>query len=154
MSKKEDVLNALQAALEEYFGEDGEWAGAQVLVGKREQVLPEAVPPGGYVVLFDGDPGEEDVANGFHDVGPYYYSHTAEIRIYVEGIDPDARNAAFDALAGGVGAVLDADKTLGGLAEGLRYGAPAPNTEYIFGGEDVKTAKILPVIDYLSPTRI
>jgi len=115
-SKTEQVLEALWAGLETV-------PGAKV---ERNAVVPERIPAGGLVVLRDGDPGEPDTALG--GFGNTYYSHAIEVEVYVEQGD-----AAFDALLGEIGTVLDADPTLGGLAFGMTYGRPDVDAEGVAG---------------------
>ena len=82
----------------------------------RGEVLPERVPAAGLLILRDGDPGEPAVT-----LSPlrYHYQHRAEVEAVVQS--GTGRDVAFDALAAGVGIVLSADRTLGGLsATGLR----------------------------------
>src|SRR5918995_5133076 len=98
-------------------------------VVERNSVLPEKIPDGGLIILRDGDPGEpEQALGGFEST---YYQHAVEIEVYVEEGDPAARDAAFDALLQQVGAALEGDPTLGGLAFGLTYGRPEPAVEAI-----------------------
>ena len=76
----------------------------------RGEVLPERVPAAGFLILRDGDPGEPAVT-----LSPqrYHYQHCADIEAVVQA--GTGRDAAFDALASGVGVALSADRTLGGL---------------------------------------
>ena len=57
-------------------------------------------------------------------IGGVYYSHAVEIEVYVETGEASARDAAFDDLVLKIGAVLDGDPTLGGLAFGMTYSRP------------------------------
>ena len=100
-------------------------------------MLPEKVPDGGLIILRDGDPGEPEQALG--GFGNAYYQHAVEIEVYVEEGDAAARDAAFDALLQQIGAALEADPTLGGLAFGLTYGRPEPAIEAVAGAPAIKT---------------
>ena len=111
-SKAEQVLEAIKALLETVPG----------AVVERNSVLPEKIPAGGLIILRDGDPGEPEQALG--GFGNAYYQHAVEIEVYVEEGDAAVRDAAFDDLLQQIGAALDADPTLGGLAFGLTYGRP------------------------------
>jgi hypothetical protein len=135
-SKAEQVLEALRAALETV-------SGASV---QRNSVLPEKVPGGGLIVLRDGDPGEPEQALG--GFGSAYYQHAVEIEVYVEEGDATARDAAFDALLQQIGAALEADPTLGGLAFGVTYGRPEPAIEPIAGAPAIKSATLTVTVDY------
>jgi hypothetical protein len=108
------------------------------------------VPAGGLIILRDGDPGEpEQSLGGF---GSSYYQHTIEIEVYVEEGDASARDAAFDGLLQQIGAVLDADPTLGGLAFGLSFGRPEASIEPVAGAPAIKSATLSVTVDYESDT--
>jgi hypothetical protein len=109
----------------------------------RGEVLPERVPAEGLLILRDGDPGEPAVT-----LSPlaYHYQHRAEVEAVVQaGSD---RDAAFDALAAGVGAVLSADRTLGGLCDWVEAEAPRPVDLAIEGAAALKAAVIPVVLHY------
>ena len=135
-SKAEQVLAAMKALLETV-------SAATV---ERNSVLPEKIPDGGLVILRDGDPGEPEQALG--DFGSTYYQHAVEIEVYVEEGDAAARDAAFDALLQQIGAALEADPTLSGLAFGLTYGRPEPSIEAIAGAPAIKSATLTVIVDY------
>jgi hypothetical protein len=135
-SKTEQVLVGLRAAL-------GTVPGAVV---QRNSVLPEKIPDDGLIILRDGDPGEPEQALG--GFGSTYYQHAVEIEVCVEEGDAATRDAAFGALLQQIGAALEADPTLGGLAFGLTYGRPEPAIEAIAGAPAIKTATLIVTIDY------
>ena len=84
----------------------------------RGEVLPERVPADGLLILRDGEPGEPEVT-----LSPlrYHYQHRAEIETVVQGAD---RDAAFDTLTASIGAVISAERTLGGLCDWVEAEAP------------------------------
>ena len=135
-SKAEQVLDALKALFER----------VPDAVVERNSVLPEKIPAGGLVILRDGDPGEPEQALG--GFGSTYYQHAVEIEVYVEEGDAAARDAAFDALLQQIGASLEADPTLGGLAFDLTYGRPEPAIAAIAGAPAIKSATLSVIIDY------
>jgi hypothetical protein len=137
-SKAEQVLDALNALLETV-------PGATI---DRNSVLPEKIPDGGLIILRDGDPGEPEQALG--GFGSAYYQHAVEIEVYVEEGDAAARDAAFDALLQQIGAALEADPTLGGLAFGVTYGRPEPAIEAVVGAPAIKSATLTVTVDYES----
>jgi hypothetical protein len=135
-SKAEQVLDALKALLETV-------PGATV---ERNSVLPEKVPTSGLVILRDGAPGQpEQPLGGF---GSTYYRHAVEMEVYVEQGDAAVRDTAFDALLQQIGAVLDTDPTLGGLAFGLTYGRPETSIEAVSGAPAIKSATPTVTVDY------
>jgi hypothetical protein len=141
-SKAEQILGVIKALLETVPG----------AVVERNSVLPEKIPAGGLIILRDGDPGEpEQVLGGF---GNAYYQHAVEIGVYVEEGDESIRDTAFDDLLQQIGAVLDADSTLGGLAFGLTYGRPETSIEAVPGAPAIKSATLIVTVDYEADTAL
>jgi hypothetical protein len=128
---RETILTALFARL-----------SALPATALRGDVLPERVPATGLLILRDGDPGEPDVT-----MSPlrYHYEHRAEIEAVVQGA---SRDAAFDALCASVGAVLAADRTLGGLCDWAEAKAPQPVDLPVEGAACLKAAIIAVVLHY------
>ena len=85
-------------------------------------------------------------------MGNVYYSHAAEIEVYVETGEAPARDAAFDDLVSEIGAVLDGDPTLGGLAFGMTYSRPEVDTEAVIGAPAIKTGTIDVIVEYETET--
>ena len=137
-SKAEQVLEALRTLLATV-------PGAAI---ERNSVLPEKVPAGGLIIVRDGDPGEPEQALG--GFGSTYYQHAVEVEVYVEEGDAAARDAAFDDLLQQIGAVLETDPTLGGLAFGLTYGRPEPAIDAVAGAPAIKSATLTVTVDYES----
>lgn len=111
----------------------------------RGEVLPERIPPAGLMILRDGEPGEPEVT-----LSPltYHYRHRAEIEAVVQGAD---RDATFDALCASIGAVIAADRTLGGLCDWVEAEAPQPVDLPVEGAASLKAA-VIPVILHYSMT--
>ena len=139
-SKTEQILTALTDRLR---------AVPKVKV-ERNTAVPENIPAGGLIVLRDGDPGEPEQALG--GVGSVYYSHAVEIEVYVETGEASARDAAFDDLVRNIGAALDADPTLGGLAFGMTTARPGIDTEAVIGAPAIKTGTVDVIVEYESKT--
>jgi hypothetical protein len=136
VSKAEQVLDALKTLLKT----------ATDAVVERNSALPEKIPDGGLIILRDGDPSEPEQALG--GFGSTYYQHAVEIEVYVEQGDAAARDADFDDLLQQIGAALEADPTLGGLAFGVTYGRPEPAIEAIAGAPAIKSATLSVTVDY------
>jgi hypothetical protein len=134
VSIREAILQALHALLQ--------IQAAPVL---RGSVLPERIPAGGLLILRDGDPGEPAVT-----LSPlrYHYQHRAEIEAVVQA--GSNRDAAFDALLAGMGAVLAVDRTLGGLCDWIKAEAPEPIELAVEGAAGMKAAVIRVVLHYAS----
>ena len=111
----------------------------------RGEVWPERIPPAGLMILRDGEPGEPEVT-----LSPltYHYRHRAEIEAVVQGAN---RDATFDALCASIGAVIAADRTLGGLCDWVEAEAPQPVDLPVEGAASLKAA-VIPVILHYSTT--
>ncbi|CAA7614845.1 acyl-CoA transferase [Magnetospirillum sp. SS-4] len=136
-SIREKILSALLARLETV-------PDATV---RREAPLPETVPAGGLIILRDGDPGDPEVV-----LSPvtYLWEHQTEIEIILQrGQDDDS--AALDTLLMAVGNALAADRSLGGLAEWLDWGAPKTSGLVIDGAASLRGATVPITIHYSSP---
>src|SRR6266545_3235083 len=105
-STREQVLSALFDRLQLI-------AGGTV---KRNEALPASVPPGGLVILRDGDAGEPDVTLNPRSE---FYSHRAEIEAFVTRPVGGGGEADLDTLVERIGSALRADPDLGGKAENL-----------------------------------
>ena len=134
-SKRETILAALHARLQTL--------AAPVL---RGDVLPERIPATGLIILRDGKPGEPEVT-----LSPlrYHYQHRAELEVVIQA--GRGRDALFDALASSIGALLAADRTLGGLCDWVEAEAPEPVDLPIEGAAALKAAVIIVVLHYASP---
>ena len=134
-SKRETVLTALQARLQTL--------AAPVL---RGDVLPERIPTTGLIILRDGKPGEPEVA-----LSPltYFYEHRAVLEVVIQA--GSGRDALFDELIRAIGAVLAADRTLGGLCDWVEAEAPEPVDLPIEGAAALKAALIIILLNYASP---
>jgi len=128
---RETILSALFARL-----------SAQSATALRGDVLPERVPNAGLLILRDGEPGDPEVT-----LSPlrYHYRHRAEIEAVVQGA---ARDAAFDAICASVGAVISADRTLGGLCDWIEAEAPRPVDLPVEGAASFKAAVITIILHY------
>ena len=113
---------------------------------ERNSVVPEKIPPGGLIILRDGDPGEpETTLGGFGNV---YYSHNIEIELYIEEGDVTVRDTTFDTLVQSIGTVLRTNPTLDGLVFGMSYARPETDTEAVTGAPAIKTGTIIVTVEY------
>jgi len=110
---------------------------------RRNETLPDHLPPEGFLNLFDGDPGPPEIT-----LSPlrYHYQHTAEIDVVVQA--DTGREALFDDLCARIGAVIAADRTLGGLCDWLEARAPVPAELPVTGAAGLKAATIAIVAHY------
>lgn len=128
---REIILTALHARLQ-----------TLAATALRGDVLPERLPSAGLLILRDGEPGEPEVT-----LSPltYHYEHRAEIEAVVQGT---TRDTAFDTLCASIGAVLAADRTLGGLCDWVEAEAPRPVDLPVEGAASLKAAVIRVALHY------
>lgn len=129
---REAILAALHARLQPLAA-----------VTLRDEVLPERIPPTGLIILRDGQPGEPEVT-----LSPlrYHYQHRAELEVVVQA--GTGRAGAFDDLIAAIGAVLEAERTLGGLCDWVEPEAPASVDLAIEGAAALKAAVITVILHY------
>ena len=86
----------------------------------RGETIPQRIPPGGLVVVRDGEAVEETPI-----LSPlaWQIEHRAQVEITVAGATPSARNALLDALLVDVAAAISANRTLGGAVEWAQPGS-------------------------------
>jgi hypothetical protein len=142
-TKREQVLDALQAALGASFAA----APAGPLQERNSQVATGIKAPGA-VILRDGAPGDPEIT-----LSPlsYHYAHAAEVLLGVDGAryaSEAARDAALDALLGGLADALDAAGTLGGLCSWIEASAPETATEKVEGGPTIRAALVTVTLNY------
>ena len=108
----------------------------------RGEVLPERAPAAGLMILRDGEPGEPGIT-----LSPlrYHYQHRAEIEAIVQSPD---RDAAFATLCASIGAVIAADRTLGGRCDWIEPEAPRPVDLPVEGAASLKVGVITIVLHY------
>ena len=129
---RETILAALQARLQTL--------AATVM---RDEVLPERIPPGGLIILRDGQPGEPEVT-----LSPlrYHFQHRAELEVIVQGAND--RATAFDTLMLAIGTTLAIDSTLGGLCDWVEAEAPGSVDLPVEGAVSLKAAVVTVVLHY------
>jgi hypothetical protein len=123
-SKREQVIEAVRALVA------GALPDADV---KRNFAKADRIPPGGLVIVRDGDPGEPEVM-----LSPltYIYTHRIPIEVAAYERSSKTREQALDEMLGAIGAAVAGDRTLGGLCDFIETEAPAT--------DDVQTAGARP----------
>jgi hypothetical protein len=76
----------------------------------------------------------------------YHYQHRAELEVVVQA--PNGRASVCDTLIAAIGAVLEADRTLGGICDWAEPAAPASVDLPIEGAAALKAAVITVVLHY------
>jgi hypothetical protein len=107
----------------------------------RGETIPQRIPPGGLVVVRDGEAVEETPI-----LSPlaWQVEHRAEVEITVAGATPAARNPLLDALLVDVAAAIAANRTLGGAVEWAQPGG-ASFEDVEFEGAAAARAAAIPV---------
>ncbi len=134
-TRREAALQALAARL----------AAIPGVAVRRNDDKPATVPPGGLIILHDGDPGMPEVS-----LSPprYWWEHEAEAQVIVQKAPQTARTAAMDDLLAAIGAALAADRTLGGAVSHCEPGAPRPDEVAVDGATPIRGAALTIVLSY------
>jgi hypothetical protein len=137
MSKRESAIGALFAVL------------GQLSLGttvKRNAALPERVSDHAMTILRDGEMGEPEVS-----ISPltYHWQHQVAIELFVADPDSSARDARIDGLLLELAALIEADRTLGGVIEYAEIGPPKFDELAPDGSSGIK-ACLLPVVLHYS----
>ncbi len=135
-SRREQVIDAVKALVA------GALPNAEV---KRNLAKPERIPPGGLVVVRDGDPGEPEVL-----LSPltYVYSHRVPIEVAAYESSSLPREQILDGMLGAIGEAVQADRTLGGLCDFLEVEAPATDDAETLGAIPARFAEAFVVAVY------
>jgi len=136
-SQRESAIGALFAVLGQLS------LGATV---KRNAALPERVSDHAMAILRDGEMGEPEVS-----LSPltYHWQHQVAIELFVADADAGARDARMDGLLLELAALIDADRTLGGVIEYAEIGPPKFDELAPDGSSGIK-ACLLPVVLHYS----
>lgn len=116
MSMRETAIAALHGRLAAALGSRNP---APLVL--RGETVPQRLPPGGLVVIRDGETVEETAI-----LSPLAWAveHRAEVEVTVGGATPAARTALLDTLLVDIAAAVAADRTLGSAVEWAQPGAP------------------------------
>lgn len=135
MTTSETILAALKTALLA--------TGVDV---RRNDPVPADIPPGGLIILRDGEPGEPLIT-----MSPlsYEYQHRAVIEILVQR--RTGRDDRLDAIKAQIGQIIVADRTLGGLCDWIEAMAPEPTDIAPENAVAIKAAEIGVMLCYVTP---
>ena len=136
-SQRESAIGALFAVL------------GQMSLGvmtKRNASLPERLSEHAMAVLRDGEMGEPEVS-----LSPltYHWQHQVAIEIFVADPDASERDKRMDGLLVELAALIEADRTLGGVIEYAEIGPPKFDELAPDGVSGIK-ACLLPVVLHYS----
>ncbi|TCZ63616.1 hypothetical protein [Roseicella aquatilis] len=107
----------------------------------RSETVPQRIPPGGLVVVRDGETVEETPI-----LSPlaWQIEHRAEVEITVAGATPAARDTLLDALLVDIAAAIALNRTLGSAVEWAQPGS-ASFEDVEFEGAAAARAAAIPV---------
>lgn len=137
MSQRENAIGALFAVLGQLS------LGTMV---KRNAALPERIADHAMAILRDGEMGEPEVS-----LSPltYHWQHQVAIELFIADPDAAARDARMDGLLTELAALIETDRTIGGVIEYAEIGPPKFDEPAPEGTSGIK-ACLLPVILHYS----
>ncbi|MFZ4542255.1 MAG: hypothetical protein ACOYNL_10785 [Rickettsiales bacterium] len=138
-SKREQVLSTLLAKMKAL-----ETSSIKVY---RNLDMPPQVPDTGMIILRDGTEEEPEVL-----LSPltYIYEHLVTAEVIVQESDAALRDSQIDSLLVSIGSVINANRTLNGLAEWVEARSPDFQQEPIEGAATIRTASVLIMIRYFT----
>lgn len=106
---------------------------------------PQKITSGGMVNMHDGASEEPETL-----LSPltYIYEHLITLEIMVQNPDSAARDAALDVLLVSIGGLINANRTLDGLAEWVEARPPDYDEEPIEGAATVRAATVLVMVRF------
>lgn len=137
MSQRENAIGALFAVLGQLS------LGATV---KRNAALPERIADHAMAILRDGEMGEPEVS-----LSPltYHWQHQVVIELFVAEPDASAQDTRMDGLLMELAALIEVDRTLGGVIEFAEIGPPKFDELAPDGTGGIKVC-LLPVVLHYS----
>ena len=140
MSQRENAIGVLFAVLGQLS------LGSSGATVKRNAALPERIADHAMAILRDGEMGEPEVS-----LSPltYHWQHQVAIELFVADADASTRDTSMDGLLIELAALIDADRTLGGVIEYAEIGPPKFDELAPEGTSGIK-ACLLPVVLHYS----
>lgn len=137
-SKREAVLDALRGLIAAAL------PNAEV---KRNLAKPERIPPGGLIVIRDGDPGEPEVT-----LSPLSYLYTYRIPVEAAAFESATltREQVIDSMLAAIGAAIVADRRLGGLVDWIEAEAPVSDDAETLGSQPARSAELAIIAVYVT----
>ena len=139
-SQRESAIGALFAVLGQLS------LGTSGTTVKRNTSLPERMSDHAMAILRDGEMGEPEVS-----LSPltYHWQHQVAVELFVADPDASERDKRMDELLVELAALIDADRTLGGVIEYADIGPPKFDELAPDGSGGIK-ACLLPVVLHYS----
>ncbi len=135
-SRRESVIAAVRALIV---------AALPLADVKRNLAKPERIPPGGLVVIRDGDPGEPEVT-----LSPlsYLYTHRVPVEIAAFESATLSREQVLDNMLKAIGAAIVANRKLSGLVDWIEAEAPASDDAETTGSQAGRFADFAIIVTY------
>ena len=138
-SKREQILDRLTTKVKTL-----ESASVKVY---RNLDKPQKIAAGGIIILRDGGGEEPEIL-----LSPltYIYEHLVTAEIMVQNPDPALRDSTLDALLVSIGSVINANRTLDGLAEWVEARSPEFQEEPIEGAASIRVATVQVMVRFFT----
>ncbi len=138
-SKREQVLSTLFTKMKAL-----ETANIKVY---RNLDKPPQLPNTGIIVLRDGTEEEPEML-----LSPltYIYEHLVTAEVIVQNADQKTRDDLIDSILVSIGGIINANRTLNGLAEWVEARSPDFQQEPIEGAATMRSASVLIMIRYFT----
>lgn len=137
MSKRRDVQLAVKALIVRAL------PYARVRGFDDDPVKPSHPDPGGDVLGYPGSPGEPQV-----DLSPLTYNYEHEMVLEVSPPPGDGGDELLDAMLSAIGVEIQADRTLGGLADWIEAAMPDTNDRNTDGAAGTRWARVALTVSY------
>ena len=130
-----------------FFSELKTLESSRIKVLRNPDKLMKVPADGAIIVLRDGESGDPEVL-----LSPltYIYEHLVTAEVIVQESDAALRDSQIDSLLISIGSVINANRTLNGLAEWVEARSPDFQQEPIEGAATIRTASVLIMIRYFT----
>ncbi len=119
---------------------------AQVKV-YRNLDKPQKVTSGGIIILRDGTGGDPEV---FLSPVTYIFEHLVTLEVMAQNPDSATRDTSLDNLLASIGGIINANRTLDGLAEWMESHTPEFTEDAIEGAATVRLATVQVMIRFFT----
>ena len=108
---------------------------------------PQKVTSGGIIILRDGSAEDPEV---FLSPVTYIFEHLVTLEVMVQNPDSATRDASLDALLVSIGNIINANRTMDGLAEWVESHVPEFTEDTIEGAATVRLATVQVMIRFFT----
>ena len=108
---------------------------------------PQKVASGGIIILRDGSAEDPEV---FLSPVTYIFEHLVTLEVMVQNPDSATRDASLDALLVSIGNIINANRTMDGLAEWVESHVPEFTEDAIEGAATVRLATVQVMIRFFT----